>query len=172
MSMSMSTKIEDLPGPIPEEVRNDLNNIQNNFSRQSKDQYEDDIVRQNTFQNSQLIESAVNPEMYRQSPQESNIQLNIKKRVKFQDETKDETTEKENQGILTFIQDQVNEDNLLLLIVLIVSSRTDLDPYIKNLPGLGSHLTDSLILVTIVRCFLLLVVYIVFRQYILPKIKV
>lgn len=168
--MSMSTKIEDLPGPIPEEVRNDLNNIQNNFSRQ-RPQYDDDIVRQNTLQNSQLTESVINPEMYRQSPQESNIQLNIKKRVKFKDETKDETTEKET-GILTSIQDQVNEDNLLLLLLLIVSSRTDLDPYIKNLPGLGSHLTDSLILVTIVRCFLLLVVYIVFRQYILPKIKV
>ena len=95
--------------------------------------------------------------------------MNIKKRVKFQDETKDETTEK---GILTSIQDQINEENLLLLIVLIVSSRTDLDPYIRNLPGLGNYLTDSLILVTIVRCLLLLVVYIVFRQYILPKIKV
>jgi len=168
--MSMSTKIEDLPGPIPEEVRNDLNNIQNNFSRQNKDQYEDDIVRQNTLQNSQLIEQRVNPEMYRQSPQESNIQLNIKKRVKFQDE--DDNKEKASEGFLTFIQNQVNEDNLLLLLVLIVSSRTDLDPYIKNLPVVGGQLTDSLILLTIVRCFLLLIVYILFRQYILPKIKV
>lgn len=165
--MSMSTKIEDLPGPIPEEVRNDLNNIQNNFRHQNN---EDDIVRQNTLQNSQPIEQPVNPEMYRQSPHESNIQLNIKKRVKFQDE--DDNKEKTSEGFLTFIQNQVNEDNLLLLLVLIVSSRTDLDPYIKNLPVVGGQLTDSLILLTIVRCFLLLIVYILFRQYILPKIKV
>lgn len=168
----MSTKIEDLPGPIPEEVRHDLNNIQNNFRRQNQ-HHEDEIVRQNTLQNSQPIDVSpqVNPEIYRQSPQDSNIQMNIKKRVKFIDENEISET-KQSDGILGFMQDQINEDNLLLLLILIVSSRNDLDPYIKNIPAIGNQLGDSLILVTIVRCFLLLVVYLAFRQYVLPKIKV
>ena len=110
--------------------------------------------------------------MYKQAPQESNIQFNIKKRVKFRDDDQLKDAKDENPGLLTFIQDQVNEENLLLLIVLIVSSRNDLDPYIRNLPAIGNQLGDSLILITIVRCFLLLVVYIMFRQYVLPKIKV
>jgi hypothetical protein len=165
--MSMSTKIEDLPGPIPEDVRNDLNNIEHNIRR------EEEIVRQNTLQNSHSQPPPpINPDLYKQAPQESNIQFNIKKRVKFRDDDQLKDAKDENPGLLTFIQDQVNEENLLLLIVLIVSSRNDLDPYIRNLPAIGNQLGDSLILITIVRCFLLLVVYIMFRQYVLPKIKV
>ena len=77
----MSTKIEDLPGPIPEDVRNDLNNIEHNIRR------EEEIVRQNTLQNSHSQPPPpINPDLYKQAPQESNIQFNIKKRVKFQDE--------------------------------------------------------------------------------------
>jgi hypothetical protein len=163
----MSTKIEDLPGPIPEDVRNDLNNIEHNIRR------EEEIVRQNTLQNSHSQPPPpINPDLYKQAPQESNIQFNIKKRVKFRDDDQLKDAKDENPGLLTFIQDQVNEENLLLLIVLIVSSRNDLDPYIRNLPAIGNQLGDSLILITIVRCFLLLVVYIMFRQYVLPKIKV
>jgi len=163
----MSTKIEDLPGPIPEDVRNDLNNIEHNIRR------EEEIVRQNTLQNSHSQPPPpINPNLYKHAPEELNIQFNIKKRVKFRDDDQLKDAKDENPGLLTFIQDQVNEENLLLLIVLIVSSRNDLDPYIRNLPAIGNQLGDSLILITIVRCFLLLVVYIMFRQYVLPKIKV
>ena len=57
--MSMSTKIDDLPGPIPEDVRNDINKLQGELG---------------------------NEQMYKTQPNQSNIKANIKKHVTFADE--------------------------------------------------------------------------------------
>ena len=63
--MSMSTRIEDLPGPIPEDILGDLSNIQMEDIRQETEEQ----VRYNTMHNKQPIL----PEMYKDHPNESNI---------------------------------------------------------------------------------------------------
>lgn len=165
--MSMSTRIEDLPGPIPEDVIDDIQNIQNNIRQQQLD--DDDIVRQNTIINRQTV---VDPGVYRDIPQQSNVIMNVKKRVKFQEEQDETTEEQKNKDTLTIIRDEINEENLLLLIVMILASRDDFDKYIKNIPVVSSYLTDSFVLLTITRCLLLLVLYIAFKHLVLPKIKI
>jgi hypothetical protein len=60
----MSTKIDDLPGPIPDDVQNDINELQGELS---------------------------NEHMYRTQPNQSNIQANVRKRVTFADEVDSHT---------------------------------------------------------------------------------
>lgn len=162
--MSMSTRIEDLPGPIPEEVIGNLQDIQNNIRQQQR---EEELLRQNTLQNSQPMPS---PEIYKEEQLNSNVHMNIKKRVKFQDDIED--TDDDNVDLMSFIKNQISEENLLLLIVLVLSSRSDLDVYLKNIPMIGVYASSSDFVSTIVRCIILLIAYLLIRQYILPKIKV
>lgn len=166
--MSMSTKIEDLPGPIPNEIIDDLHDIQNNI-RQQKDietKNEEELLRKNTIQNRQ---TTPNPEIYKQTKVNSNVQMNIKKRVKFEDENGEDD---DDMDFISFVKNQISEDNLLLLVVLILSSRSDFDIYLRGLPMVGNYVNNSEWLSIIVRCVILLIIYLVTRQYILPKIKV
>ena len=166
--MSMSTKIEDLPGPIPNEIIDDLHDIQNNI-RQQKDietKNEEELLRKNTIQNRQTTH---NPEIYKQAKVNSNVQMNIKKRVKFEDENGEDD---DDMDFISFVKNQISEDNLLLLVVLILSSRSDFDIYLRSLPMVGNYVNNSEWLSIIVRCVILLIIYLVTRQYILPKIKV
>jgi hypothetical protein len=91
----------------------------------------------------------------------SNVSMNIKKRVHFEDEDED----KDDQDFLTYIRSQISEENLLLLFLLIVASRTEFDGY------LGSFVGDSSILVTITKGVVLLLIYIISKQFLLPKLK-
>lgn len=150
--MSMSTRIEDLPGPIPEDILGDLSNIQIEDIRQETEEQ----VRYNTMHNKQPIL----PEMYKDHPNESNIKMDIKKRVKFEDES-----ENKNSDMFSFLKSQINEENALLLIVLMLASRNETDDYIKL------YLKTSDILTIVVRCVLILLLYLIFKNFVLPKIK-
>jgi hypothetical protein len=164
----MSTRIEDLPGSIPEDVMGDIQDIQQNIRQQ---QLDDEIVRQNTLTNRQ---PSIDPELYRAHPSDSNVTMNIKKRVKFRDQANetDDELESKNTDVLTTIKEEINEENLLLLVVMILASRNDFDQYIKNIPVLTPYISDSLILITITKCMLLLVLFISFKHFVLPKIKI
>jgi len=154
--MSMSTRIEDLPGPIPEDILGDLSNIQMGDIQMEdiKDRQEiEEQVRYNTINNKQPI-------MYKDHPNESNIKMDIKKRVKFQDEN-----ESKNSDMFSFFKSQINEENALLLIVLMLASRNETDDYIKL------YLKTSDILTIVVRCVLILLLYVIFKNFVLPKIK-
>jgi hypothetical protein len=154
----MSTRIEDLPGPIPEDILGDLSNIQNttNIRQQTEEQ-----VMYNTIHNKQ---PPVLPEIYKDHPNDSNIKMNIKKRVKFQDEDEDEDDNK-NSDMFSFFKSQINEENVLLLIVLMLASRNETDDYIKL------YLKTSDILTIVIRCVLILLLYLLFKNFLLPKIK-
>ena len=157
--MSMSTRIEDLPGPIPEDILGDLSNIQmENIQMENIDirQETEEKVRYNTMHNKQPIL----PEMYKDHPNESNIKMDIKKRVKFEDES-----ENKNSDMFSFFKSQINEENALLLIVLMLASRNETDDYIKL------YLKTSDILTIVVRCVLILILYLIFKNFVLPKIK-
>jgi hypothetical protein len=154
--MSMSTRIEDLPGPIPEDVLEDLSDIQNNIRQETEQQ-----VKHNTIQNKH-ISDVKEYEMYKDVPNESNIKMNVRKRVKFEDKKQ---TQDENLGIFSFLKSQINEENALLLIFLILASRNEMDNYIKLYTKSSDFFTN------IIRCVLILLIYILFKHFLLPKIK-
>jgi hypothetical protein len=154
----MSTRIEDLPGPIPEDILGDLSNIQMGDIQMEdiQDRQEtEEQVRYNTIHNKQSI-------LYKDHPNESNIKMDIKKRVKFEDESE---SENKNSDIFSFFKSQINEENVLLLIVLMLASRNETDDYIKL------YLKTSDILTIVVRCVLILLLYLIFKNFVLPKIK-
>ena len=144
---TMSTKIDDLPGPIPTNIRDDLTKIQNEISTQSQSP---EIIQGN----------------------KSNITMGIKKKVQFKDEKEDINSKiEEPKTLFAFIQSQITEENLLLLIVLMIASRTELDRYMIQLPVFGPTLLNSNILLTIAKAMTILILYIIIKLFVLPNIN-
>ena len=152
--MSMSTRIEDLPGSIPDDIRNDIHDIAIRHQ-------EEEVVRSNTLQNQNI--PSVENDMTLHNTNTSNITASIKKRVKFQDEI--DTT-----SVIEFLKNEINEENLLLFIILIFASRNDFDGFILRIPFINKY-TESSFTVILLRCLLLLLIYILLRHYVIPKIK-
>ena len=152
--MSMSTRIEDLPGSIPDDIRNDIHDIAIRHQ-------EEEVVRSNTLQNQNI--PSVENDMTLHNTNTSNITASIKKRVKFQDEI--DTT-----SVIEFLKNEINEENLLLFIILIFASRNDFDGFILRIPFINKY-TESSFTVILLRCLLLLLIYILLRHYVVPKIK-
>jgi hypothetical protein len=139
----MSTKIDDLPGPIPENIREDLTQIQNEM-----------------------------PSPIILNDNQSNIKVDIKKKVQFKDENdKDKTHVQESKNIFSFIQSHITEENLLLLIILMIASRSELDRYMIQLPFIGQPLLNSNILLTVTKAIIILICYIAFKSFVLPQIN-
>jgi hypothetical protein len=153
--MSMSTRIEDLPGSIPDDIRNDIHDIA------IRHQEEEEVVRSNTLQNQNI--PSVENDITLHNTNTSNITASIKKRVKFQDEI--DTT-----SVIEFLKNEINEENLLLFIILIFASRNDFDGFILRIPFINKY-TESSFTVILLRCLLLLLIYILLRHYVVPKIK-
>ena len=151
--MSMSTLIEDLPGSIPDDIRNDIQDI-------SIRHQEEEVVRSNTLQNQNI--PSVENDMRLHNTNTSNITASIKKRVKFEDEI--------DTSFIEFLKNEINEENLLLFIILIFASRDDFDGFILRIPFINKY-TDSSFTVILLRCLLLLLAYIILRRYVVPKIK-
>jgi len=151
--MSMSTLIEDLPGSIPDDIRNDIHDI-------SIRHQEEEVVRSNTLQNQNI--PSVENDMTLHNTNTSNITASIKKRVKFEDEI--------DTSFIEFLKNEINEENLLLFIILIFASRDDFDGFILRIPFINKY-TDSSFTVILLRCLLLLLAYIILRRYVVPKIK-
>jgi hypothetical protein len=144
---TMSTKIDDLPGPIPINIRDDLTKIQNEISTQSQSP---EIIQGN----------------------QSNITMGIKKKVQFKDEKETINSKiEEPKTLFSFIQSQITEENLLLLIVLMIASRTELDRYMIQLPVFGQTLLNSNILLTIAKAMIILILYIIIKLFVLPNIN-
>jgi hypothetical protein len=144
---TMSTKIDDLPGPIPTNIRDDLTKIQNEMSTQ--------------YQSPEIIQG-----------NKSNITMGIKKKVQFKDEKEDINSKiEEPKTLFSFIQSQITEENLLLLIVLMIASRTELDRYMIQLPVFGQTLLNSNILLTIAKAMIILILYIIIKLFVLPNIN-
>lgn len=151
--MSMSTLIEDLPGSIPDDIRNDIHDI-------SIRHQEEEVVRSNTLQNQNI--PSVENDMTLHNTNTSNITASIKKRVKFEDEI--------DTSFIEFLKNEINEENLLLFIILIFASRDDFDGFILRIPFINKY-TDSSFTVILLRYLLLLLAYIILRRYVVPKIK-
>ena len=144
----MSTKIDDLPGPIPEHIREDLTQMQNEIPPPV-------IVNDN----------------------QSNIKIDIKKKVQFNDEkeiidkNKEYKNNQESKNIVSFIQSYITEENLLLLIILMVASRTEIDRYMIQLPLIGQSLLNSNIFLTITKAIIILICYIALKTFVLSHVN-
>jgi hypothetical protein len=146
----MSTRIDDLPGPqISENVR-DLD------IRQSQEQ------RYELQQHPEPLSNA-----------SGGINMNIKKKVHFKDE--DEYLEEEDEtspSFLSIMKSEINEENLLLLVLLVMICRPELDGYMRMVPVIGSYFANSSLLLIIAKSILILMLFILTKHYILPKIRV
>lgn len=160
--MSMSTKIKDLPGPIP------VNNV--NIQNQN-------VEIGNSVENLNTInfeQEAFNQENFNIIENKQNVYMDIKK-VENKEEIKEEFKEefKDKENLFSLLQSQINEENLLLFVFLILSSRKELDNYIHVIPYIGSHLSNTNnFTLTIVKCVFILLLYIVIKIFVLPKIKI
>ncbi len=126
---SMSTSIDDLPGPNPDN---------SDFSSTPSDNL---IVQ----------------------PTDSNIKVNVKKRVSFADE-------QEEESVFSAFKNEINEENIILFVLLLAAAMPSLTEYVKQTPLLGTYTTTDFI-TSLIKAILLIIVYIIFKLFILPKIK-
>lgn len=147
--MSMSTRIDDLPGPIDEELVDDLSQIQND-------------INQNPRQINELIDQ-----------NQTNVKMNINKRVRFKDENeyKEFEEDEEETDLFQYIKSQFSEENVLIFVMLMIASRKEFDNYMTKLPFVSNYISESTIITSILKAILLLIVYILFKRYILSSVK-
>jgi hypothetical protein len=148
----MSTKIDDLPGPMNNELMDDLSQIQSDINQNPR-QF-DELVDQN----------------------QTNVKMNIKKRVHFKDQDQYEELEEleeleEETDLLQYIKSQFSEENVLIFVILIMASRPEFDNYMTKLPLISNYILESSIMTSILKAIILLIVYILFKRYILSSIK-
>jgi hypothetical protein len=155
----MSTRISDLPGPSINEPP--IQQIQ-----QQQIQQVPQMQQQMPNIPNEVLNELSNISINQNEQSPSNIRMNIKKKVRFADENEDE--EYENPNFLTFIKSQITEDNLLLLLLFFVITRTEFDGYITLISP--PYLSNPLLL-NVVKAFVVLVFYLIIKQYFLPKIK-
>lgn len=148
--MSMSTKIEDLPGSTQ-------------------------IVQQPT-QQSNVLQQVGQPVQQIgipvvQQSQTSPVQMDVKKKVRFKDENEvfeiDSNEPPKKTSFFQKIKAEFNEENILLLIFLYIASTSYLDGYISLMPIVGQY---TLIpgLFTVIKSVVLLLMFIISKIFLLP----
>lgn len=98
----------------------------------------------------------------------SNIKANIKK-VSFQEESQTQSHTK-SKGFFEYIQSEINEENVLLIVIFIIASLPYMNNYINKIPFIGEYATTDL-LTAVLKSFILFVIYIICKFFILPKLK-
>lgn len=170
--MSMSTRIDDLPGPLPQDIVGDLSHISNSLVGPSNnglnnslnDTDVQDVPRESRDQRELQNEHQHDHDDYKTRPS-SNIRLNIRKRVHFEDE------DDQPVSITAFLRSQFTEENVMLLIVLILASRSELDRYLRLVPYVNTYMEADFLL-QIFKAVFLLLVFLVVRHYVLPNIRI
>jgi hypothetical protein len=159
----MSTKIEDLPGPIPDDVLGDINLIKNDQMY---------IQEENSRQSHQSHQGLQDHRIESKEENHSNIKMNVKKRVRFEnDEDNMESFENnKEESVFSFLKNLLSEENALLFILFLLSSQTDFDRYPRSIPYLGAYIENPLIFTTI-KCLLLVLCFVVTKKFVLPRIK-
>lgn len=138
----MSTRIDDLPGPS--EIIDDSNqNLKETPMPQLRSQ------------------GLQGPPVLYQQQQTQQVQ-----------QQQEKTIQESNKGYnyLSYIKDEINEENILLLLVLFLSTVRDYDYLLYKI--LGNNVIESKLLFNIVKVLLLFLVYKLFKVYVLPKIRI
>lgn len=149
----MSTKIEDLPDPSKQQM-------------------------QQMAPPSQMQQQSLNvtPELIQVNNIPQNVQMDIKKKVRFKEENEVyEIDENEPPSKLSFFQKikaEFNEENILLLVILFITATSYADNYINLVPFVGQYASiPGSTMFTVIKCVILLLVYIVSKLFLLPYFK-
>lgn len=143
--MSMSTNIADLPGPKPEE-----------FEDEDYEYEEEDVMDEQE----DIPQQQLQREVFYEQP--SSIKMDIRKaKRKVQ----------EDESMFDMIRKEVNEENLLILAILYIASTSLVDDYARKVLSFMSLSNSSSMVVNIVKCVLLLLVFILVKNYLLPYLK-
>jgi hypothetical protein len=96
------------------------------------------------------------------NPNSSNIQVE-KKRVRFAEPS-------DTHFNYTF-SSELNEENLLLLAVLFIAALPSFTVYVTQLPFIGTYASGD-VFTSFIKAALLLVIYMIVKIYVLPKIRI
>ena len=149
--MAMSTNISDLPGSSPEES-SEISHEQVEQYHYKKNQDERNI-EMNGYDNSEPIY------------QTSNISSHIQKKTH-----EDFTVESVNddQSIFNIFTKEFTKENLLILTIVYIATLPQADEYTRKfLVMLPFNLIRSPIIVTVVKCLLLVLILIIIKNYII-----
>ena len=142
--MSMSTKIEDLPGPSPSQLPTQPPIISTPIQTQIP------VTLQN------LPQSV-----------ENNITMDIKKKPVIQELV----SQIQSPGLLASLKTEINEENLLLLLVIIIACSPQTNNYLYNIPSIGNYITGNSLFSILLKSTFLLLIFILSKLYILPSLK-
>ena len=143
----MSTNIDDLPGPAPEE-----NEYENEYDYD--DNYEQEEDYEEFIDNQE--DKPLPKEVYYEQPQK--IKMNIRKRKEA----------KEDDDLFETIKKEVNEENLLIAVFLYLATTNIADEYTRKLVNMTSFNIGSNFTLNIVKCVLLLILFILVKNFVLP----
>jgi hypothetical protein len=162
----MSTNISDLPGPQPEdspEYDYNLSEMEQADIDQTEMEEIEKMIRSDEIENKEQFMNNFNGGNTNKSinelEQPSNIRMDIRKANNLKKKDDD-------------IYSQFNEENLLILIILYISSIPISNEYTRNLFSMISFNVNNNLIITITKCVLLLLIFIIVKLYILPNIKV
>ena len=151
--MSMSTNISDLPGPTED--------------NESHESFEDTRDTRDTRDTQDMDREYDEPRTRRQFSQDASYEQ--PSRIKMDIKKVNRQHNSENQSIFSIIKREINEENLLILFVLYVASTSLIDDYVRKFLIAMSFNTSSLF---IFKCVVLLIVFILSKNYLLPYIRV
>ena len=143
--MSMSTNIADLPGPKPEE-----------FEDEEYEYEEEDVMDEQE----DIPQQQLQREVFYEQP--SSIKMDIRKAKR---------KVHEDESMFDMIRKEVNVENLLILAILYIASTSLVDDYARKVLSFMSLSNSSSMVVNIVKCVLLLLVFILVKNYLLPYLK-
>lgn len=145
--MAMSSKIDELPGSEQEIRIEETRNSVNEFSISDKES-------QNNSDN-------------------RNIKMNVKKKVRFEDEdAMSDYSDHDETGIVSSIKNEINEENLLILGLLFISSSDYINKYIYKLPVLGAKIVGNKLFFSLTKAVLIFLIFVFVKKLLLPRIKV
>lgn len=148
MSQQMSTNISDLPGP--EEIE-EIEDVEEEVYEQ---RYRDtEPIQHRNYQHQYVSER----DLYEQ---EQPIKMNIRKSV-------------ESPSIFNIVRNEVTEENLLIFVIIFLATSHYTNDYTRKILSLLSfNIHTSNLTITFTKCALLLLLFIVVKNYILPYFKV
>jgi hypothetical protein len=142
--MSMSTNIDDLPGPKPIQDSEPINEYSDNSRIQQQD--------------------------YEEIQPETNIKANIKKKVQFSDDV-DYIENNENKSLTEWVKSEITEENLAILVFIYIAGLPRLDDKLMSLPYVNDYIKNEFVLGGL-KALALLILFVITKRYILPKLKV
>lgn len=88
----------------------------------------------------------------------------VKKEVRFEENSPEtQSAQLKNESLLS----EINEENLLLLVILYLATLSTIDAFIVRIPGINL----SPFFVTLIKCALLVLLFIISKRHVLPKVR-